>query len=85
MPCLSSLLEIAALIASLMECKQAIISSQEDKQDIKFKEVSIKYYKEKKLLLLLMSGVTFHFSSSLVEIEFAKLNDWDYIITPTPF
>ena len=44
-----SVLEITALTASLIprECKQAIISSQEDKQDIKFKEGAIKCCKEK--------------------------------------
>ena len=52
------LLEITALFASLVpwECKQVIISSQEVKQGIKFKEGAIKCCKEKKLLLLLMSG-----------------------------
>ena len=51
MPCLSSLLEIIALVASLVpcECHQAIISSQEDKQVIKFKAGAIKCYKEKKI------------------------------------
>ena len=45
----SSLLEITALIASLVpqECKQPIISSQEDKQGIKFKKGAIKCCKEK--------------------------------------
>ena len=40
MPCLSSLLEITACIASLRprEIKQTIISSQKDKQGINFKE-----------------------------------------------
>ena len=51
MPCLCSLLEISALIAFLVprECKQAIISSQEDKQGIKFKfkEGAINCCKEK--------------------------------------
>ena len=60
---LFSLLEITALIASLIpqECKQAIISSQEDNQDIKFKEGAIKCCKEKNTLPLVMSGITFHF------------------------
>ena len=62
MPCLSSLLKGTALIASLepWECKQAIISSQEDKPGNKFKERAKKCCKEKKLLPLLMSWVTFH-------------------------
>ena len=49
MPCLSSLLEITALVASLVpwECKQAIILSQEDKQGVKLKEGAIKCCKEK--------------------------------------
>ena len=38
-----------------------IISSQKDKQGIKFKEGAINCCKEKKLLPLLKSGVTFHF------------------------
>ena len=59
MACLPSLLEITALIASLLrrEGKQAIISSQEGKQAIKSKEGAIKCCKEKKLLPHLMSGV----------------------------
>ena len=42
--------------------KQAILSSQEDKQSIEFKAGAIKCYKvqRKKLLPRLMSGVTFH-------------------------
>ena len=46
---LSSLHKITAFIASLVprECKQAIISSQEDKQGIEFKEGAIKCCKEK--------------------------------------
>ena len=52
MPCLSSLLEITALIASLVprECKQGIrfcIPYKEDKQCIKFKEGAINCCKEK--------------------------------------
>ena len=49
MPCLSSLLEITALIASLIlrECKLAIISSQEDKQGIEFNEGVIKWCTKK--------------------------------------
>ena len=49
MPCLSSLLEITALITSLVpqECKQAIISSQEDKLGVKFNEGAVKCCKEK--------------------------------------
>ena len=45
----SSLLEIIALIVSLVprECKQAIISSQEDKQGIQFKEGAKNCCKEK--------------------------------------
>ena len=63
MPCLSSLLEITALTATLVprECKQAILSSQEGKQGFKLKEGAIKCGKEKKLFPLLMSGVTFQF------------------------
>ena len=51
-------LRITALIASFVpwECKQAIISSQEDKQGIKFKGGAIKCCKYKKLLPLI-----FHF------------------------
>ena len=51
MACLPSLLEITALIASLLcrEGKQAIISSQEGKQAIKSKEGAIKCCKEKKI------------------------------------
>ena len=46
--CLSSLLEITDLIASLIrrEGKQAIISSQEDKQSINFKKGVIKRCKK---------------------------------------
>ena len=53
---MSSLLEIIALIASLIpgECKQAIVLSQEDKQSIKIKEGAIKVGKENMLLTLLM-------------------------------
>ena len=54
--------QITALIASLVpwECRQPIISKQEDKQGIKFNEGAMKCCKEKKLLLLLMSGKTFN-------------------------
>ena len=49
MPYLSSLLEITALISSLIprECKQAIILRAEDKQGNKFKEEAIKCCREK--------------------------------------
>ena len=57
------LFPLTALIASHLgrECKQAIISRQEDKQINKCKEEAIKYCKEKTFLSLPMSGVTFHF------------------------
>ena len=49
MACLPSLLEITALIASLLrrEDKQAIISSQQGEQAIKSKEVAIECCEEK--------------------------------------
>ena len=48
---------------------QAIVSSQEDKQRIKFKEEAKKCCKEKKLLPRLLSGETFHFLFSRMYIE----------------
>ena len=57
-------------MASLLcrEGKQAIISSQEGKQDIKSKEGAIKCCKEKKILPRLMSGVTFPCDLYIIEV-----------------
>ena len=55
---LNALLVLPSFV--LWECEKAIISSQEDKQGIRFKEGAIKCSKEKKILPLLLSRVTFH-------------------------
>ena len=74
MACLPSLLEITALIASLLrrEGKQAIISSQEGKQAIKSKEGAIKCCKEKKITAPPNEWRNIPFSPHLKKVE----KDW---------